>query len=167
MPENDAAEPAGGGKAGYEPPATQAELDEIIEARLAAERARYADYDDLKAKAARLDEAEQAGKTELQKAQEKLEAALAENTALKTRALAGEVAAAKNEVAAAKKLPAGAAEFLAGTSRAELEASADQLLALLAPQTPKAPRLVSAAAPPPEGPASAELDFMKRLLEKE
>ena len=164
MPANDAnaaeAPAEGSGKAGFEPPATQAELDKIIEKHLTAERARYADYDDLKAKAARLDEAEQAGKTELQKAQEKLEAALAENTALKTRALAG-------EVAAAKKLPAGAAEFLAGATRAELEASADQLLALLAPQTPKAPRLVSAAAPPPESPASAELDFMKRLLEKE
>lgn len=50
---------------------TQAQLDAIVSDRLARERAKYADYEDLKAKAAKFDAAEAAGKTELQKATEK------------------------------------------------------------------------------------------------
>ena len=49
---------------------TQAELDAIVGDRLARERAKYADYGELKAKAAKFDEAEEAGKSELQKAVE-------------------------------------------------------------------------------------------------
>lgn len=51
---------------------TQAELDSIIADRLTRERAKFADYDTLKDKAAKYDEAEQANKTELQKATEKV-----------------------------------------------------------------------------------------------
>ncbi|MBK9181405.1 MAG: phage scaffolding protein [Acidimicrobiales bacterium] len=49
---------------------TQTELDRIVQDRLARERAKYGDYDDLKAKAGRLDELEASQKTELEKAQE-------------------------------------------------------------------------------------------------
>lgn len=49
---------------------TQAEMDAIIGDRLARERAKYADYNEVKAKAAKYDEAEEANKTELQKAVE-------------------------------------------------------------------------------------------------
>lgn len=159
MPNNDATKPPEGAEPGFEPPASQAALDEIIERRLTAERARYADYDELKAKAARFDEAEQAGKSELQKVQEKLEAAMAENGTLKSRALAA-------EVAAAKKLPPAAAQFLGAGTREELEARADQLLALTSHEK-QPPKLAGAGAPPPEGPRAAEIQFMKTLLEKE
>ena len=50
---------------------TQAEMNAIISDRLSRERSKYADYDDLKAKAAQFDAAQEAGKTELQKANEK------------------------------------------------------------------------------------------------
>ena len=50
---------------------TQAEMNAIISDRLTRERSKYADYDDLKAKAAQFDAAQEAGKTELQKANEK------------------------------------------------------------------------------------------------
>ena len=53
---------------------TQAEMNAIIQDRLARERGKYADYEALKAKAAKFDEAEEAGKTELQKANEKADA---------------------------------------------------------------------------------------------
>lgn len=61
--------------AGSQPPEpaktfTQEQLDRIVEDRLKRERAQFADYDDLKAKAAKLDEAEEAQKTELQKAKD-------------------------------------------------------------------------------------------------
>ena len=49
---------------------TQAELEEIIADRLFRERAKYADYDAIKEKAAKYDAAEEANKTELQKATE-------------------------------------------------------------------------------------------------
>ena len=49
---------------------TQAEMDAIIGDRLKRERAKYADYDALKDKAAKYDEAEEASKSELQKAVE-------------------------------------------------------------------------------------------------
>ena len=50
---------------------TQSELDAIVQERLSRERGKYADYDALKAKAQQFDAAQEAGKTDLQKAQEK------------------------------------------------------------------------------------------------
>lgn len=56
------------GGATFTPPATQADLDRVIEQRLARERSKYADYDALKEKAAKFDQVDEATKTELQKA---------------------------------------------------------------------------------------------------
>ena len=53
---------------------TQAEMDAIIGDRLARERAKYADYNEVKAKAAKYDEVEEAQKTELQKTVEERDA---------------------------------------------------------------------------------------------
>jgi hypothetical protein len=47
----------------------QAEVDRIVKQRLERERAKFADYEDLKAKAARADELEAAGQSELEKLQ--------------------------------------------------------------------------------------------------
>ncbi|MNI02141.1 hypothetical protein D3C73_550050 [compost metagenome] len=63
----------GGGESTYTPPATQADLDRIIQDRL--KRAKPADYDDLKSKAAEYDKYKESSKTEQQKA---IEAARAE-----------------------------------------------------------------------------------------
>jgi hypothetical protein len=54
---------------------TQADLDRIVQDRLNRDRAKFADYDDLKAKATKLDELEQANKTELEKVLARAEAA--------------------------------------------------------------------------------------------
>lgn len=59
----------------YTPPASQAEFDRIVESRLSRERQKYADYDDLKKKAAEHDQYLESQKTEHEKA---LEAARAE-----------------------------------------------------------------------------------------
>lgn len=56
----------GGGESTYTPPATQADLDRIIQDRL--KRAKPADYEDLKAKAAEYDKYKESSKTEQQKA---------------------------------------------------------------------------------------------------
>lgn len=49
---------------------TQAEVNKLMGELRAKERAKHADYDELKAKAAKLDEIEEASKSELQKAVE-------------------------------------------------------------------------------------------------
>ena len=55
---------------------TQEELDAVIRDRLKRERAKaaekYADYDDLKAKAAELDQLRESQKSDLEKANEKI-----------------------------------------------------------------------------------------------
>ena len=64
--ENDATQ----GAPAAEKTFTQAELDAIVGERLKRERAKYADYGELKTKAAAYDEAAEASKSELQKAVE-------------------------------------------------------------------------------------------------
>lgn len=110
---------------GFEPIASQEALDKIIQARIARERAKFADYDSLKAQASKLAEFEASQKTEAQKQQEALEDAqrqLAELT----------VAKAKAEVAAAKGVPA---HLLSGSTQEELEAAADALIAFRGEQS--------------------------------
>ena len=50
---------------------TQAEVDEMVKTRLGRERSKYADYDDLKAKAAKYDEIEERSKSMLQRETER------------------------------------------------------------------------------------------------
>lgn len=50
---------------------TQEEVNSIVAERVGRERAKYADFEELKSKAQRFDEIEEASKTELQKANEK------------------------------------------------------------------------------------------------
>lgn len=77
---------------------TQAELDAIVGERLKRERQKHADYDKLKAKAAKYDEAEEASKSELQKAVEERDALKARLDKLEAdRARAEEVAKAATE----------------------------------------------------------------------
>jgi len=71
----DGEEGAGGGGSSvppappaWTPPATQEDLDRIITERLNRERAKYADYDELKSKAAERDSAIDAAKTEQERA---------------------------------------------------------------------------------------------------
>ena len=83
---------------------TQSEMDAIIGERLKRDRAKYADYDELKAKAAKYDEAEEASKSELQKAVEerdRLKAEVEKYKADKERADLVAKAAAEHRVDAA------------------------------------------------------------------
>lgn len=61
---------------------TQEQVDAMVKERVKREKAKYADYDDLKAKASKVDEYENASKSELEKAQEKAEALKRDNQAL-------------------------------------------------------------------------------------
>lgn len=98
---------------------TQSEMDAILGDRLKRERAKYADYNDLKAKAAKFDEAEAASKSELEKAVERAEKA---EKALEDMKAEAAIAQARAEVAREKGVDA---ELLRGETREELEAHAD------------------------------------------
>ena len=124
--------------AAFTAPASQEDLDRIIGERLARERSKFADYTDLKAKAEQFDALEEKNKTELQKALDR---------AASAEALAAEATkvSLRSEVAAAKNVPAS---LLSGSTKEELEAAADALLAFRGEQVPgpKAP-FVPAATP--------------------
>lgn len=125
----------GGESGNYTPPASQAELDRIIAERLSRERSKYADYEDLKAKAQRLAEIEEANKTEAQRSAEQLAELQARVAEYETRE---QIAGWKAEVAEATGVPAS---VLAGSTLEEIEAHAESLKPLIAPpsSTPAAP----------------------------
>lgn len=87
---------------------TQADVDRIVADRLKRDREKYADYDVLKEKAAKLDEIDEKNKSELQKATEKASALQAELDGLKK---AAQVRAIREKVASATGVPAS---FLTG-----------------------------------------------------
>lgn len=100
---------------------SQEDFDKAIQARIARERNKFADYDDLQAKAAKFSEWEDAQKTEVQKQQEALEAAQKELAETRLQV-------ARAEVSAAKGIPPELLADFVGT-REELEAKADALIA--------------------------------------
>ncbi|WRS29616.1 hypothetical protein U6G28_08820 [Actinomycetaceae bacterium MB13-C1-2] len=108
----------------WTPPASQEALDKIIGERVNRERSKYADYEDLKKKAAEFDAIEEAQKTEAQKQADEI-------AALKAQVAANEaekwVAAWKTEVETATGVPAKA---LAGSTLEEIQAHAETLKAL-------------------------------------
>lgn len=80
---------------------SQAEVDRIIQERLARQSKKYADYDQLQAAAAKWAEVEESNKTELQKAQEAAQAAQAELTALRDRLRTQTITSALTQAATA------------------------------------------------------------------
>jgi hypothetical protein len=152
---------SGDGGDGGEPKSfTQEQVDQIVEKRLAKERGRYKDYDELKAKALRLDEMENAGKGELDQLKES-------NAALRKQiddaAAERQHAEWVSEVAKAKDVPA---ELLRGSTKEELEAHADLLHAALHPKS-QAARIGRQAGVPShqnDGKDAEELSYIRRLL---
>ena len=113
----------------FKAPSSQEELDRIIQGRLDRERKRFADYDDLKVRAAKLAELESANQTEAEKVQARLDAAEKRAVELESKALRAEVAAAKGVPSA----------LLTGSTQEELEAAADALIAFRGEQKPAGP----------------------------
>lgn len=115
---------------------SQAELDRVIGTRLERERAKYADYDDLKA---RVTAADEAGKTEAEKAAERIKAA-------EDRAAAAESTALRFRIANEYKLSqedAMALEHVA--SEDGMKAVAERLRASVEAQRPTPPKSKSLA----------------------
>lgn len=69
----------------FKPITSQEDLNRVLEDRLRRERAKFADYRDVKAKASKLDEIEQANKSEIDKAMDRVTKAEAEVAQLPAR----------------------------------------------------------------------------------
>lgn len=100
---------------------TQADVDRFIAARVNEEKKKYSDYEDLKAKAAKVDELEASKKSDVDKLNERVEQLTKAQADSDQKAL-------RAEVAMAKGLTPAQAKRLAGASREELEADADEIL---------------------------------------
>lgn len=108
---------------------TQAEVDSIVEGRLAREREKYADYDSLKDKAGKYDEMQAKGKTDLEKEKEKCNSLEAELNKLKK---ADTVRQVREKVAKDTSVPA---ELLTGEDEESCKKQAEAILKFAKPKT--------------------------------
>lgn len=109
---------------------TQEDVNRIVQNRVA----KYADYDDLKAKAAKLDEIEEANKSELQKATERAENLQKELDGMKQ---AEAIRTMRDAVAKETGVPA---DLLTGGTEEECKAQAEAIKAYAKPgKYPKVP----------------------------
>lgn len=107
---------------------TQAELNAIVQKRLGEEKAKYENFEELKAKAQRLDEIEEQNKSELQKATERAEMLERELEGMKR---ADSVRKIREEVAAELGVPAS---LLHGDTKEDCEAQAKDILSFAQPK---------------------------------
>lgn len=117
---------------------SQEDFDKAIQARIARERAKFADYDQVKADAAELAKIRESQKTEAQKAADRQAELERENAELKVAKLRAEVAEAKSDPAKGLIIPAS---LLSGSTQEELEASAAALIAFRGEQQNDSSRL--------------------------
>lgn len=104
---------------------TQAEVNSFLKREEEKIKAKYADYADLQSKAAKLDELEEANKTELEKANEKAAKLQAELDGIKK---AAELREMREKIATENNIPAN---LLTGTSEEECKAQVESIKGLL------------------------------------
>ena len=135
---------------GFKAPASQEELDRIIQKRLDRERSRYADYDDVKVRAERAAELE-AVADDLRKRVDAFESREARSVLVR-------------KVAADNGVDHELLSEMRGDSEEELTAQAKRLAERLKPVAPVIP---GQAKSPENAPRDESHEFMKRLLGKE
>lgn len=118
--------PAPNGDGGTDRSFTQSDVERIVGERLARERGKYADYDDLKAKASQFDELQTSQQSDLERL-------TSERDTLKTQSETSTAENMRLRVALEKKLPAELIDRLQGSTKDELEADAEELLKLVKP----------------------------------
>lgn len=136
---------------------TQAELEQKIGERLARERQKYEGYDDLKAKAAELDEIKAANASEIEKAQGKA-------TKAEQRAADAEAKLLRYEVAQEKNVPGRLVPLLTASSKEELESQADLILENAKPADPDFDGGPRDPAPEPKTPEQEHNDVVTALF---
>lgn len=110
---------------------TQEEVNSIVQERLFKERKKYEGFDEIKAKADKFDEMEEASKTELQKANDRVKTLETELNALKAE---NEVKAIREKVSQATSIPTN---LLTGATEEECLAQAQAIRAFANPSYPE------------------------------
>lgn len=106
---------------------TEDQVNDIVQKRLARERAKFADYDELKTKASQFDQLADSKKSETQKLQEQIDAL---NVSLKQK----DLETARLRVVQKYSIPDEAVKFLQGEDSDSLEESGKELQKLLKSQ---------------------------------
>lgn len=143
----------------FEPIASQDALDKIVQSRIARERAKFADYEELKAAAEKLSQIEEANKTEVEKVAERLAVAEKRAAELEMQVTRSAVAEAKSDPAKGVVIPAA---LLTGSTKEELEASADALIEFKVAQ--EKTRQVPNTWDRPEPGSSTDVEFVSQLF---
>jgi len=107
---------------------TQEELNKVIAERVKRERDKYANHAELEAKAKKLDEIEEANRTELDKANARADQAERERDTIRSEKL-------RLEVASKHGITGDYLDLLTGSSEEELEAKAIKVAALIPAET--------------------------------
>lgn len=128
---------------------SQDAFDELVKDRIGRERAKFADYDDLKARA-------EAADTAVADATARAEAAEGKVSAFESEK---QVAAWRSEVAKTSGVPESA---LRGSTKEEFEAHASELKPLLTAS--RAPVIPTQGDEPPKPQASEEREFVRSLF---
>lgn len=132
--------PEGGDGKEPEKTLTQEQVNKIVEERLARERQKYADYDDLKTKAAEYDKLEESKKSEEQKLLERIEAAEKRAEQAEKSVAEAQVDALRARVAASRGLTDAQAKRLQGSTLEELEADATEVFGEPKKDEPEEPK---------------------------
>lgn len=157
MGDENTPENKGGNGDEFEPITSQDELNKVIAKRIERVRAKFADYDDLKAKAAEFDRLSEANKTEIQKAIERADAAERRAAEFEAKEQRATWAA---DITKGSTVPPNA---LRGNTREELEEHF-KVLAALIPTTPPTRRTATPPGrPAPDGGGSRAAAALREL----
>ena len=111
---------------------TQQELDAIVADRLKRERQKYEGFEDFKAKAQKYDELEEANKSELDKAHERVTTLETELNSLKK---AEEIRLIREKVAKEMSIPASAVSLITGETEEACKEQAKAILGIAIPSS--------------------------------
>lgn len=120
------------GNEGFKPINSQEDLDKLIGARVARERAKYEGFEELKAKASRFDDLQNKSKSDTERLQDQLNKIQSERDQEKLQN-------ARLSAIAAEGIPAEYQEFVQGTDAESFASSAKKLKDLLAKNQPQKP----------------------------
>jgi hypothetical protein len=145
----------------FKPITSQDDLNRIITERVSRERSKFSDYDDIKAKAAKFDELDQANKSEIERAQERVAAAekaaeVAQSEALRLRI------AAKHQISDAEDI----ALFLTGTDEETLTKQAERLAQRTSDRKKQGNHVPREGIPPREPVEDEMREFTRNLFQK-
>ena len=146
----------------FTPISTQEEFDSAIKDRLARERAKFSDYEDIKTQLAEANSKIAGFEKTIETNQKAYDKLLSESNEKDTKIAGYEADALRTTVAINKKLPLNMRKYLQGTTEEELNASADELLESGVGQKPVPPL----GDPEPETLKDTKQKAMRDMLKK-